>query len=368
MPLPLRKVWFRVDASSHIGSGHLMRCLTLAGSMQAAGVQVVFICRDLPGNYVGWLRQRGQQVCLLPPPAIYPPAGADEYLAWLGVAMDTEIAQSRAILGKLGAPDWLVVDQYALNSEWERGVCPRQTRLMAIDDLANRPHSCTLLLDQNYYPEGEARYRDLVGNAQLLLGPTHTLLRPDFATNRKLTEARNANVRRLLVFMGGSDSANVTATVLRALAAFRNRGLEVEVITGQSNPHSEEIASLCKEVGVRQLLQVDDMARRMALADLAIGATGVATWERACLGLPTLAVSVSNNQRDIARHAQDLGILRWLGDAAAVEEKDWAHALEWALASPEALQQQSMRGMELVDGQGVARVVESMLEYHRRLH
>ena len=104
------------------------------------------------------------------------------------------------------------------------------------------------------------------------------------------------------------------------------------------------------------------------MADLAIGATGVATWERASVGLPALAISVSDNQREIARYADQLGILRWLGDASTVHEQDWVDALQWAFSNGEALREQSVNGMQVVDGLGTTRVVERMIGHHSRLH
>lgn len=359
---------FRVDASTLIGSGHLMRCLTLAQSLQAAGVETSFICRDLPGNLASWLKGCGQQVDMLPAPPAPLPRGSSEYLSWLAVPMEMEIAQSKALLAQSADVDWVVVDHYALDAEWERQVPPAGASVLAIDDIANRQHACQLLLDQNHYHHAQTRYAGLAGEASFLLGPQYALLRPDFAACRELAAQRGAELRRLLVFLGGSDVANVTANVLRGLGMVKQEGLEIEVIVGQANPHRNIISALCNALGAHLLLQVDDMARRMARADLSIGATGVATWERAALGLPTLAVSVADNQREIARYAHELGILRWLGDAQDLTEQDWTQALQWALGHPSALREQSARGMQLVDGLGAPRVVENMLGYHSRLH
>lgn len=345
-----------------------MRCLTLAQALQAVGARVSFICRDLPGNQATWLHQRGHAVTLLPAPkrelSVEP---NDEYRGWLGVPLQEEVEQSRAALAEHAHPDWLVVDHYALDRRWEEAVCPAGTAILAIDDIANRNHACTLLLDQNHYPHAAARYRGLADGAQLLLGPAYSLLRPAFTALRE-TVRRDGKVRKLLVFLGGADSANVSTTVVRALAAMDADRPEADVIVGLSNPYRETLAQLCAATGVKLLTQVDDMAERMATADLFLGATGVTTWERASLGLPTLAVSVADNQRDIARHAHEAGLLRWLGDAADVSEIKWVEAIRWALANPGSLMAQSASGMRLVDGCGAARVVEKMLEHHRSLY
>jgi UDP-2,4-diacetamido-2,4,6-trideoxy-beta-L-altropyranose hydrolase len=367
MAAPGMHVAIRADASQAIGSGHVMRCATLARALQDAGAQVRFVCRELPGHYADWLRARGFTVALLPAPTAPLPSGGGQYAAWLGVDAQTETAQCRAALQD--APlDWLVVDHYALDAAWERAVCPPSARVLVVDDLADRVHACALLLDQNHHAAGAVRYAGLAPAAELLLGPRFALLRPDFKACRAALRPRTGEVCRLLVFLGGSDSADVSSTVLRALAARGGSALAIEVITGQANPHLDALRALCARVGARLHTQVDDMAARIADADLAIGAAGVATWERAALGLPTLAVSVADNQREIARHAQALGLLRWLGDAKTLGEADWVAAIDWACANPDALRGQSRAGMETVDGQGARRVVERMHAHQRRLH
>ncbi len=361
-------VMFRVDASSVIGSGHVMRCLALATALGAAGAEVTFICRDLPGNYVEWLRAQGHQVSLLPAPSRPLPPGEDEYLYWLGVPMEIEISQCKTLLQAKQAPDWIVVDHYALDSRWETTVRPDDSFLMVIDDMANRPHDCHLLLDQNYYPQPGQRYSTISEYTEFLLGPTYALLRPEFHAEHLRAKCRTGEVQSLLVFLGGSDFGNVTSSILRTLLSLELNSLEIDIIVGKANPHLTEVAWLCEKVGARMLTQVNDMATRMARADLSIGATGVATWERAAVGLPTLAVSIADNQRDIARYADQLGILRWLGDAEKVTEEGWSAALRWAFSSPHALQSQSARGMRLVDGLGTVKVVEKMIGNYGRLH
>lgn len=361
------EVVFRVDASLAIGSGHVSRCATLATMLQRQGAMVRFMCRDLPGNAVEWLRSLGLEVILLAAPVASLPTGCGEYASWLAVPIDDEIGQCQDALRGAGA-DWLVVDHYALDRNWEQVVRPLGARVLVIDDMANRHHACDLLLDQNYYADAALRYAGLVDGAELLTGPHYALLRPDFAACREHLRPRTGQVRKLLVFFGGSDNANVTSTVLHALDSVRDLQLQVDVVAGRANPHLDQLGQLCGQLGASLHTQVSDMALRMAQADLALGATGVATWERAALGLPTLAVSVADNQRDIASHADQIGLLRCLGDSDTVGIGDWVAALRWACSHPQALARQSSVGMGLVDGLGALRVVEKMIENHHSLH
>ena len=355
----IRSVAIRVDSSQRIGSGHVMRCVTLASALVATGVEVSFICRDLPGHYADWLHTQGFAVTLLPASKSVPKVSDNVYSSWLGENMAIEIAQCQAALVKEDI-DWIIVDHYALDATWERAVCPPDARILVIDDLADRLHDCNLLLDQNYHKDGAARYQRIAPKAELLLGPMYALLRPDFITCRQELRSRLGKVNKLLISFGGSDNNNVTYTVLRALARINRSDLKIDVIAGQANPHFEELRRHCNLIGAYLYRHVDNMAVRIAGADLGIGATGVSTWERAFLGLPTLAVSVADNQREIARQVDSLGLLRWLGDSNFVSENDWRDALDWACSNADALIAQSRAGMEIVDGMGAYRIIEKM--------
>jgi len=173
----------------------------------------------------------------------------------------------------------------------------------------------------------------------------------------------DGSVRRLLVFFGGSDASNETGKVLEVLATLDLPGIDIEVVVGGSNPLKDVIRERCTALSrCNFYCQVEDMAGLMAKADLALGATGGTTWERACLGLPTLAVSVADNQLEISRAADEAGLLTWLGQAHSVDANAWRNAIKHALSSPAVLQAQSQAGMALVDGQGAQRVAERMMD------
>ena len=87
------KVYFRADASAHMGTGHLMRCLTLAEALRERGVQTRFITRDHPGNLLSLLRLRSQPMGVLPPPLIAG-AGEEDYGSWLGASQAEDAAQT----------------------------------------------------------------------------------------------------------------------------------------------------------------------------------------------------------------------------------------------------------------------------------
>ncbi len=289
-------------------------------------------------------------------------AGSGRYVHWLAVPLDAEIAETAARLAAETPCDWIVVDHYALDRTWEKAIRPYGKRILAIDDLADRPHDCDLLLDQNLQSPG--RYDLLVSTACVkMIGPRYALLRPEFREARSRLRDRDGTVSRIMLFFGGSDADDQTGKALAALTRIDDPDLNVTVVIGASNPRSEELRARCAampRVCFRD--RVEDMAALMAGADLALCATGTTTWERAALGLPTLAVSIADNQTPIAQAASRAGLLTWLGDGADIGAAEWEQALRHALAAPALLRQQAAAGLELVDGNGAERVAAAMLQ------
>ncbi|MGD9710315.1 MAG: UDP-2,4-diacetamido-2,4,6-trideoxy-beta-L-altropyranose hydrolase, partial [Halothiobacillaceae bacterium] len=218
-------VAFRVDASLDIGTGHVMRCLTLADALAAGGAECRFICREHPGHLIEHIRGKGYRVDALPVGASLlaingegRPTESPPHAHWLGCRWETDAAETRAILCQ-DKPDWLVVDHYALDARWEKALKGSYKKLMVIDDLADRPHACDLLLDQNLGRE-PGDYEALVSaHCRRLIGPQYALLRPEFAALREysLQRRRRPEPRRLLITMGGMDQPNATGKVLEAL-------------------------------------------------------------------------------------------------------------------------------------------------------
>lgn len=362
----VRRAVFRVDASAEIGTGHVMRCLTLAAALREAGWDCRFVMRAPPAPVADQVRSRGVALDALPPPG---PEGAPAgdgppHAAWLGVALEREIAESRAAL-QAAAPDWVIVDHYALDARWETAAVPAGARVVVIDDLADRPHACTLLLDPMLGRRAED-YADLVpADARLLLGPAYAPLRPAFAARRdeSLARRKQPELRRLLITMGGVDPENVTGRILAALAAAGlPAGVDVVVVLGGAAPGIEEVkaAAAAAPFPVTVKVDVDDMAGEMVAADLAIGAAGTTSWERCCLGLPTLMLVTAENQRGIARALDTAGAARLVGDAADPDGPSRVAAEIEAFAAPDTLAATAARAATICDGRGAARVVRAM--------
>lgn len=337
------KVLFRADASVEIGSGHLMRCLTLADQLRSEGAEVAFICRDLPGGMFDYLRTRDYRFAKLPA------AEADK------VSQQTDATETIEAARQMfpGGVDWLVVDHYRLDAAWERLLRPHTKRLMVIDDLANRPHDCDLLLDQNYYRDMERRYEGLVpAQCVTLLGPEYVLLRPEFAEARQRLRARDGTVRRILVFFGGSDPTNQTRKVLDAIKLIDNPDISADVVVGTGNPHRDEIESLCHGMpGMQYHCQVSNMAELILGADIGIGAGGAAMWERCYLGLPTMTVVFADNQVRTTEDVAGLGAIEYLGRSDRLAPEDYARAVAKLLGDTDRVRQIAEAALKVLQPQ-----------------
>jgi UDP-2,4-diacetamido-2,4,6-trideoxy-beta-L-altropyranose hydrolase len=335
-----------------------MRCLTLAEKLQDEGATVSFVCREFPGNLCAQIRGRGYQVTVLPggDPVFGEGEGEDNYAAWLGVSQGEDAAQTGAVLRELGsACDWLIVDHYGIDAEWHRAIRPLVKRIMVIDDLANRNYQCDMLLDQNLYPDPEGRYASLVEpGTRLLLGPRYALLREEFVEAGRNQRLRDGKVKRILVFFGGCDPSNETAKALSALKLLGSDRFRVDVVVGTANPHRESIQQICSNLpNVFFHCQVNNMAELMTAADLAIGGGGTTTWERCCLGLPTLTVIVADNQMPTTIDLANAGIIRNLGLSHEVDAARIVEAVKELIKDPRRLIKMSGAAMKLGVGESV---------------
>lgn len=310
---------FRVDSSTEIGSGHLMRCLTLANRLQKEKqCQITFISRKLKGDLNYLIEEQGYELFSLPKYAVEPPLTG--YQRWLTVEISIDAQETKYILQKTDVVDYLIVDSYALDEEWERIQRPFVKRIMVIDDLANRRHDCDILLDQNYYQDIETRYNSLVPkHCKLLLGPKYALLREEFYEERKHLRTRDGIIHRILVFFGGSDLTNETMKAVQAIVGTGREDIQVDVVVGDSNKRKEEVERFCQQhKNMKYYCQVRNMAELMHKADLAIGAGGTTTWERCFLGLPSIVIAVADNQKQLCIDCNKLVIVRYIGESSKV--------------------------------------------------
>lgn len=354
-------VVFRVDAASFIGTGHVVRCATLADELRQRGAEVLFICRAHAGNRIEWLKARDLPVVCLPLPQQGRSDDDGPYASWLGDSADADAQGTIAAMQGV-RPDWLVVDHYAVGRRWEGAMRHHVGRIFVIDDLADRQHDCDLLLDQNYWPEGAARYAGLAPpGSRVLVGPAFALLRPEFEQQRALVTPRTTAVSRVFVFFGGADVHRLSERTLIALSSPPLLGLTVDLVIGDDEPLRLAVERLAARRGRTQLFGPrPHLADLMARADLAVGAGGATTWERMCVGLPSLVITTAANQEPITRQLERDGIVSYLGDVHLATEERIQLAIVAELASL-ARAARARLSYDLCDGAGTRRVAAELL-------
>lgn len=351
---------FRTDATNQIGTGHFMRCLTLAETLKGRSAHLRFVSRDLPAHLRDMLTTRGIELAALASETTEPTSGNLAHSQWLGTnqAQDAQ-ATIKALTDQQW--DWIIVDHYALDARWESALRAVAKQIMVIDDIADRQHDCDVLLDQNYYADMQARYEGKVpAHCRQLLGPRYALLRDEFRKLREHVKSRTGAVKRVLVFFGGVDAHNYTGLAIQALAALANQSLHVDVVIGAQHPCREQIQQACAAQGYVFHVQTTRMAELMAEADLAIGAGGSASWERCCLGLPALLVALADNQVEIAKALDSIGACVYLGTAEAADSLTIQRAITSLSDRREQMEKISNHALSLVDGMGVDRVCQEL--------
>lgn len=355
-----QKIIFRVDASSQIGTGHFMRCLTLADGLKQRGAQIRFVSRYLPEHFRGMLAAKGHEFVLLD--RKQNDADLDElaHARWLGASQIQDAGDSIQALFDTNW-DWLIVDHYALDLRWESILRRTVKKILVIDDIADRQHDCDMLLDQNLHAGMENRYLGKVtAHCQLLLGPRYALLRDEFRELREQVKPRTGTVKRILVFLGGMDVDNCTGHIIETLAGINFKEIQVDVVIGGQHPYRAEIETNCATQGFICHVQTDKMAELMVAADLAIGAGGSASWERCCLGLPTLTIAVADNQIDIVKGLDLFGACIFVGDIKTASVSIIRREIVSLLSTQNQIKILSEKSYLLTDGLGVDRVCQAM--------
>ena len=367
------QILFRCDASRLIGSGHVMRCRTLARELKRQGQEVAFICRRLPGDLSGLLNQEFE-VMVLPPPREEEqdtlmqeaPAKRRQYANWLGVSQWQDATECLAALEqqKQASISWIVVDHYGLDRSWQREMLmglkgsSADTRLLVVDDLADRHHLADILLDQNRSGNhGARRYRELCPEkCQMLLGPHHALLGEEYARWQQCVPHRR-HLGRILIYFGGGETSKLTADTITALNRPSCHHLHLDVVHHLSaDPQGLVMEAATQRPFTTVHQPLPSLAGLIARADLAVGAAGSTTWERACLGLPSLLLVLDENQAMVAEEAVERGAALCLG-----REWDGERLVQCILDElPSMLEVMSRACQELCDGQGVSRMIQAM--------
>jgi UDP-2,4-diacetamido-2,4,6-trideoxy-beta-L-altropyranose hydrolase len=358
-------VAFRVDASFQMGTGHIMRCLTLADALQKQGSEVSFICREHKGNLIKYIEKKGYVVYRLDrlfsevEELNQPEINSLAHASWLG-ATQREDAQACDSIIKNINPDWLIVDHYAIDYRWQNQFKKTFKKLMVIDDLADRKHESDLLLDQTFGRKEEG-YTSLVPQrCKLLLGSQYALLRPEFSQWRKYSLQRRAApvLKKILITMGGVDPDNFTGQLLEMLRTSELRqGIEITVVMGSASPCLEDVKQLeqIMPCPTSVMVNVNNMAELMTNSDLAIGAVGSTTWERCCLGVPSILLAIAENQIYASQLLKHEKVIKLCDDIESVVDLV-------KIITKNDMADLSKKSANLTDGTGCNKVIHTMME------
>ncbi|WP_425880024.1 UDP-2,4-diacetamido-2,4,6-trideoxy-beta-L-altropyranose hydrolase [Acinetobacter sp. TWP2-2-3] len=362
------KVVFRVDASIQMGTGHVMRCLTLADALKNRGAECYFICREHSGNLIGLITQRGYHVDALP----YMDLSQEDKLqnlnadlahaSWLGATQKADASLCTPLMEAL-KPDWLIVDHYALDIRWEQVLRPYCKRVMVIDDLADRQHDCDFLIDQNYLPSYEQRYDNLVqATTKKLLGPSFVLLRDEFLNLREKKLQQMPNIEaHILINFGGIGNYSLLSKVIEAINIFKKQSFYI--VTGGLDPHL--LLELEKSISYSKVKIVEtavNMADIMSQSQYAIGACGSTVWERFCLGLNSGLIEMAENQTPLLNYLTKMNLIDNLGNVNSLTTDDILKLLQNLDLTDAKYSHRKTAIMSLIDGKGTQRVVEMILE------
>jgi len=323
---------FRTDAAKHIGSGHVMRCLNLAKELRNNGATVKFITREHEGNLNDLIISNEFELDSIP---VYdkPKFFLNGYEKWLGTtqADDAQKTIEKVINSNI---DWIVVDHYALDKVWEDKLQPYSTKIMVIDDLANRRHNCDILLDQNLFNNIEKRYIGKVPSKCIkLLGPKYAILGSDYYHFSKKVKIRSLPIKNILIFFSNLDLKNLTSTTLSALCSVDINFKNINIVISQKSPNYNKVKNMAAQLSnVHLYSDLATLAPLIAKADLAIGAGGSTHWERLYLGLPTLVITIANNQKPVSSELHKMGLIELIGHFDVVTKCDIVFAIKSILS------------------------------------
>ena len=333
----MRNLVIRADAGSRIGSGHVMRCLGLAENFTSAGFDVAFAASQESFKSVAALNDSSLERLVL---------------------TDAQEEESVALVRRWpNGVDLLLVDHYERDAAFERACRSWARKIVIVDDLANRPHDGDVLID-GVNRAGD--YRRLVPTScRRLCGPHYALINSRFPAARANALARRDGrpVGRVLVTFGQVDAPNMTMRALEALRAIEFDG-EIDIAIGAAAPHLPEIRAAA---GDRVRLHVDASALDLLMtsADLAIGAGGVTSWERCCLGLPSVVTIIADNQRTQVSTIAGAAACLAVGEPRPGIEDEIAHALRRLSGDAELRVRMARAAANLIDGRGPVRLIEA---------
>jgi UDP-2,4-diacetamido-2,4,6-trideoxy-beta-L-altropyranose hydrolase len=311
-------IFFRVDASSKIGSGHVMRCLNLADQLKKKGANCKFICRNLKDNLIEKIKKNHEITVLSTPKQynknLFKHKINSAYFNYLGVNWKDDARQTINALNKKKV-DWLIVDHYGIDKRWEKKIKSYVKKIMIIDDLANRYHDCELLLNQNLINNCSLSYQKLLPrNCTCLIGPKYALLNDEYKNKHKYILSRKGPVKRILIYFGSTDQNSLIKKCIKAFLKLNEKNIKLDIVVNLNIQKKLKNQKLIKKnKNIKFYNNLNSIAPLICKADLSIGACGISIWERCCLGLPSIVITIADNQKSIAKELHKRRLIHLIG-------------------------------------------------------
>lgn len=353
-------VYFRTDLSLKIGTGHAIRCLALSKSLQKKGIETRFIFRDYLDGTRPQIEKLFRKPLFIESEAKEKRGIINNEYRWNNKTLKQDAIATRRLLQNKDI-DWLIVDHYSINREWEKVVKKEVKNILVIDDLGDRDHLCDVLLDSNSNPLAHSIYKKRVNKStDLLLGNKYALLDPNFSKARSNLRKKNFKKPNILIFFGGIDLNEYTLQAVEAVNMLDMNISSVDVVVGGSYANKKALRLLCKKYEFRLHIQTKKMYELMANADISIGSGGSATWERCCVGLPSIVFAAAENQKDIIYHASRKGLIFSPSNKESFNFFIRKHLISF-IANEPLLEFMSNNCLEAVDGKGCNRVANLLI-------
>ena len=359
------KVFFRVDSSIELGTGHVKRCLTIAKGLKDLGViDLVFICSRLEGNIIDDLSNHSFEVRIIEINPKFNLKDVQQYrVPEIDILSQVQVVDAEQTVKFLinENPDILIADSYMIAETWENIVRPYVKSLVVIDDLANRLHNCDILIDNNFSDNTQAYDLLVPSECRKLCGTKYVLLNRDFLN---ISNKRNpiVSINKILVFFSGSTELHpLTISVVNKLQSIEPDNLHIDVVVGGNAEDVRRVSKNITRPNTTVSGSVPNFAKLMKNANLAIGSGGITNWERCYLGLPAIVVAIAENQVPSSSALSRNKYINYVGELSEETPSKIEELVRQFINDTDLLNKQSLLCQKLVDGKGLRRVLISLL-------
>lgn len=337
----------RTDGSSQIGTGHVMRCLTLAQAWHQTGGTVRFVGSDIPNGLRDRIDAWSQAIDFLDSS----PGSQEDAARTAAIAVEHDV-------------EWIVVDGPHFDADYLTELTSGDSRVLLIDDMGERSHyDADLVLNQNLHADPEM-YTNRDPETELLLGPDYVLFRNEFLKWKDWSPDHTQAPETLLITLGGSDPDNATKTVIESLNHVTTE-LKTLVIIGAANDSYPDLVDLAEDINhpIRFEQNISNMASQMARADLAVSSGGTTCWELAYMGVPTIVGTLAPIEEQLVAGLKDFDLFSHIGDFKSATGPEIANLITHMINHSKYRTEMSLLGQKIIDGQGRQRTIKKMCEF-----